>query len=165
MNYNKNLNYDLINNDLINYDLIGIGEQTHGELTSWHHRYIIIKKLIENKQKVYILCEQIDGLINELNKKNVTFHKDNSGFYPYILPKSNLSKEHLEITKKFNKLLPHVFFYGIDIQVIEHDFFYNKLNNKLDNKLIKVVNKYKNLFLKYSFEFNICKTSLLFNIK
>lgn len=30
-----------------NYYLIGIGENTHGELTSWNIRYKIIKKLLK----------------------------------------------------------------------------------------------------------------------
>ena len=41
MNFNFNLDYDLI----------GIGEQTHGDITSWNIRYNIVKKLIKNKKK------------------------------------------------------------------------------------------------------------------
>jgi len=129
----------------LDYDLIGIGEETHGELTSWNIRYNIIKKLIKSKKKVYILCEQFDGYVKDLNQKNVNFFFENSRFYPYMIAGSQFTKEHLEITKKFNKLLPHVHFFGIDIQAVKYDHMYNLT----DPILKRILHKYKKLYLKY----------------
>ena len=126
----------------LNYDVIGIGELTHGELTSWKIRYDIVKRLIKKNKKVYILCEQLDFFINDLNNKNVKFLFDKSGFYPNMISKANFSKEHLKITKKFNKLLPNVHFYGIDIQIVEHKYLYENLSGILKN----IIKKYEKLF-------------------
>ena len=57
------------------YDLIGIGELTHGELTSWKYRYKIVKYLTKYFNKVIIFCETLDPYISNLTpteKKNET---------------------------------------------------------------------------------------------
>lgn len=41
------------------YDLIGVGELTHGELTSWKYRYKIVKYLIKHFNQVIIFCETL----------------------------------------------------------------------------------------------------------
>jgi hypothetical protein len=56
---------------------------------------------------------------------------------------SNKSIEHLDITKKFNKLVPKVKFYGIDIQIAQHPELYEMLNLKLK----KIIDKYKDEYL------------------
>ena len=135
MDFNKN-----------NYDLIGIGENTHGELTSWNIRYKIVKHLLKKYKKVYILTETFDSYIKELNTKNITYKMYNDGFYPNMIYNSNKTKEHLQITKKFNNLIPDVYFMGIDIQVVEYDSLYKNISPLV----YKIISKYKKHFLQYS---------------
>lgn len=68
-----------------NYDLIGIEEEAHGEIISQKYKYKIIKYLSNFFDKIYILSEQLDYYINELNNKNVKFNFYNDGFYPNII--------------------------------------------------------------------------------
>jgi hypothetical protein len=126
-----------------NYDLIGIGEEAHGEIISWKFRYKIIKYLTRYYDKIYIFSEQLDFYINKLNNKNVKFIFDDYGFYPYIITKANMTKEHLYYTKKFNKLLPKIKFYGIDIQIVEFNDLYKNISNELHN----IIEKYKDEYL------------------
>lgn len=125
------------------YDLIGIGELTRGELTSWKYRLKIVKYLTKYYDNVIIFCENLDPYISNLNNKNNKFIFSN-GFYPFIIPQSNKSIQHLEITKKFNKLVPKVKFYGIDIQVVRYKDLYNMLNIKIK----RIIDKYKDKYLK-----------------
>ena len=130
------------------YDLIGIGELTHGELTSWKYRYKIVKYLTKYFNKVIIFCETLNPYIHNLNKKNTIFNFYNcenkyNEFYPSIMFNANKTTQHLQITKKFNKLVPKVKFYGIDIQIVK----YNDMYNKLDSKLKKIIDKYKKIYL------------------
>jgi hypothetical protein len=125
------------------YDLIGIGEETHGEIISWKFRYKIIKYLTTYYDKVYIFSEQLDFYIKELNNKNIKFIFSDSGFYPYIIYNANMTKEHLYYTKKINKLLPKIKFYGIDIQIVK----YNELYKNISNELYNIIEKYKNEYL------------------
>ena len=76
----------------LDYDLIGIGELTHGELTSWKILYNIVKRLINKNKKVYILCEQADFFINDLNSKNVNFIYEDNGFIQIWLQNKILVK-------------------------------------------------------------------------
>ena len=131
---------------LKNYDLIGIGEQAHGELISWKIRYKIIKYLTKYYDKVYIFCEQLDYFVNGLNNKNVKFIFNEDGFYPHIMARSNLTNEHLYYTKKINKLLPKIKFYGIDIQVVKYNDLYNKKD--MSSELYNIIEKYKDEYLK-----------------
>lgn len=128
---------------LLDYDLIGIGEQAHGELTSWKFRYKIVKYLTTKYDKVYIFCESLDYWCNKLNDKNVKFIFDEYGFYPYIIHNANKSKEHLKYTKKFIKLLPKIKFYGVDIQVVKWPGFCKES----DKDLMTIMNKYKDDYL------------------
>lgn len=128
---------------LKNYDLIGIGEHAHGELISWKIRYKILKYLTKNYDKVYIFCEQLDFYVNGLNNKNVKLMFDESGFYPYIIPRANLTNEHLYYTKKMNKLLPKIKFYGIDIQVVKYNYMYKNISSEVYN----IIEKYKEEYL------------------
>ena len=50
---------------------------------------------------------------------------------------ANKTTQHLQITKKFNKLVPKVKFYGIDIQIVK----YLEMYNILDPKLKKIIDK------------------------
>ena len=130
------------------YDLIGIGELTHGELTSWKYRYKIVKFLSKYFHKVIIFCETLDPYINDLNTKNTIFNFYNYlnscyEFYPSIMYNANKTTQHLQITKKFNKLVPKVKFYGIDIQIVKYPDMYNILNLKLK----KIIDKYKKIYL------------------
>lgn len=131
-----------------NYNLIGIGENTHGELTSWKYRYKIAKYLTKYFDKVIIFCEQLEPYIANLNNKNTKFNFYNENnypteFYPSMMFQANKTIQHLKITKKFNKLVPKVKFYGIDIQIVKFDKLYNSLNIKLKN----IIDKYKNIYL------------------
>jgi hypothetical protein len=126
-----------------NYDLIGIGEEIHGEMISWKIRYKIIKYLTKYYDKVYIFCEIPDIYVNGLNNKNVKFIFNEDGFFPNIMSRANLTKEHLYYTKKFNKLLPKVKFYGIDVQIVEFNYLYKKLSSELYN----IIEKYKDEYL------------------
>ncbi len=133
------------------YDLIGIGELTHGELTSWKYRYKIVKFLIKSFDKVIIFCETLDPYIHNLNIKKTIFNfynyqnseNSNCEFYPSMAVNANKTKQHLQITKKFNKLVPNVKFYGIDIQIVKYIDMYNIL----DPKLKKIIDKYKKIYL------------------
>lgn len=131
------------NKKLLNYDLISIGEQVHGELTSWKFRYNIIKYLTTKCDKVYILCEQLDFFVNGLNNKNVNFIFDDYGFFPCIIYNANKSKEHLYYIKKLIKLLPKIKFYGIDIQIVKFPELYENIDKDLKN----IIEKYKKDYL------------------
>lgn len=147
------------------YDLIGIGELTHGELTSWKYRYKIVKYLTKYFNKVIIFCETLNPYIHNLNKKNTIFNFYNcenkyNEFYPSIMFNANKTTQHLQITKKFNKLVPKVKFYGIDIQIVK----YNDMYNKLDSKLKKIIDKYKKIYLEDSISGitrNKCNSSII----
>jgi len=130
------------------YDLIGVGELTHGELTSWKYRYKIVKYLIKHFNQVIIFCETLDPYISNLNNKNTEFNFYNyqniyNEFYPSMMYNANKTIQHLQITKKFNKLVPKVKFYGIDIQIVK----YLDMYNILDSKLKKIIDKYKKIYL------------------
>jgi len=139
-----------------NYDLIGIGELTHGELTSWKYRYKIVKYLTKYYDNVIIFCETLDPYISDLNIKDTKFTIYNgnknlnepSEFYPSMMHQSNKSVQHLKITKKFNKLGAKVKFYGIDIQIAKYPELYEMLNTKHNTKLKKLIDKYKDQYLK-----------------
>jgi hypothetical protein len=147
------------------YDLIGVGELTHGELTSWKYRYKIVKYLIKHFNQVIIFCETLDPYISNLNNKNTEFNFYNcenkyNEFYPSIMFNANKTAQHLEITKKFNKLVPKVKFYGIDIQIVK----YNDMYNILDPKLKKIIDKYKKIYLDDSISGitrNKCNSSII----
>lgn len=147
------------------YDLIGVGELTHGELTSWKYRYKIVKYLIKHFNKVIIFCETLDPYISNLNNKNTEFNFYNyknkyNEFYPSIMFNANKTAQHLQITKKFNKLVPKVKFYGIDIQIVK----YNDMYNILDPKLKKIIDKYKKIYLDDSISGitrNKCNSSII----
>ena len=147
------------------YDLIGVGELTHGELTSWKYRYKIVKYLIKHFNKVIIFCETLNPYIHNLNNKNTKFNFYNceniyNEFYPSMMYNANKTIQHLQITKKFNKLVPKVKFYGIDIQIVK----YNDMYNKLDSKLKKIIDKYKKIYLEDSISGitrNKCNSSII----
>lgn len=136
----KYMNLDSINLD---YDLIGIGENFHGDFVSWDIRYKIVKRLIKENKKVFIFSETLDGYIKWLNKKINKFYFDYNRFYPNLLKGSDYTKQHLNITKKFNKLIPNVYFIGIDIQSVNYEDMYNLVNPILK----KIMNKYKKKYL------------------
>ena len=147
------------------YDLIGVGELTHGELTSWKYRYQIVKYLTKYFNKVIIFCETLDPYISNLNNKNTKFNFYNNQnmyneFYPSMMFNANKTVQHLQITKKFNKLVPKVKFYGIDIQIVE----YLDMYNILDPKLKKIIDKYKKIYLDDSIRGitrNKCNSSII----
>jgi hypothetical protein len=150
------------------YDLIGVGELTHGELTSWKYRYKIVKYLTKYFNKVIIFCETLDPYISNLNNKNNEFNFYNypdsknsySEFYPFMMFNANKTTQHLQITKKFNKLVPKVKFYGIDIQIVK----YLDMYNILDPKLKKIIDKYKKIYLDDSISGiarNKCNSSII----
>ena len=139
---------DQLLNESKKYNLIGIGENTHGELTSWKYRYKIVKYLTKYFDNVIIFCETLDPYISELNNKNTKFdfyNENNSPieFYPSMMFQSNKTIQHLKITKKFNKLVPKVKFFGIDIQIVKFHDMYNHLNIKIK----KVIDNYKKIYL------------------
>jgi hypothetical protein len=139
---------DQLLNESKKYDLIGIGENSHGELTSWKYRYQIVKYLTKYFDNVIIFCETFDPYISDLNNKNTKFDFYNENnfpieFYPSMMFQANKTSQHLKITKKFNKLVPKVEFYGIDIQIVKfHDMYIN-----LNINIKKVIDKYKKIYL------------------
>ena len=147
------------------YDLIGVGELTHGELTSWKYRYKIVKYLTKYFNKVIIFCETLNPYLHNLNKKNTKFNFYNyqnmyNEFYPSMMFNANKTTQHLQITKKFNKLVPKVKFYGIDIQIVK----YLDMYNMLDSKLKKIIDKYKKIYLDDSISGitrNKCNSSII----
>jgi hypothetical protein len=56
-----------------------------------------------------------------------------------------MTNEHLYYTKKLNKLLPKIKFYGIDIQIVKFSNLYNKKN--IRSELYDIIEKYKNDYL------------------
>jgi hypothetical protein len=73
---------------------------------------------------------------------------------------ANKTAQHLQITKKFNKLVPKVKFYGIDIQIVK----YLDMYNILDSKLKKIIDKYKKIYLDDSISGitrNKCNSSII----
>jgi hypothetical protein len=65
----------------------------------------------------------LDPYINELNNKNTKFNLYNENnspieFYPSMIFQVNKTIQYLKITKKFNKLVSKLEFYGIDIQIL-----------------------------------------------
>ena len=73
---------------------------------------------------------------------------------------ANKTTQHLQITKKFNKLVPKVKFYGIDIQIVK----YLDIYNILDPKLKKIIDKYKKIYLDDSISGitrNKCNSSII----
>lgn len=139
---------DQLLNESKKYNLIGIGENTHGELTSWKYRYQIVKYLTKYFDNVIIFCETLDPYISDLNNKDTKFdfyNENNSPieFYPSMMFQANKTSQHLKITKKFNKLVPKVEFYGIDIQIVKFHEIYIHLNIKIK----KVIDKYKKIYL------------------
>ena len=150
-NYNKT-NFKNLYKIIDKNNLIGIGEEAHGELTSWKYRYNIIKHYTDYikknniNKKIIIFVENIDIYTNELNHKNCKFNFYNNFFYPNLIAGSERTKEHLKITKKFNKLIPYVKFIGIDIQIVE--YFNLKKKDNINPLLFDLLQRYKKDYLK-----------------
>lgn len=137
----------------MNYNLIGIGEEAHGDIISWYYRYKILNHFIKNNysnKKIYVFLESIDNFIYKYfnNNNPIQFEFfDNNSFFPYLIPGSNFTKEHLEFTKKFHKLYnKNVIFIGIDIQIVKY-FDLKKIKNNINPLLYPLLLKYKNKFL------------------
>ena len=59
-----------------------------------------------------------------------------------------MTKEHLYYTKKINKLLPKIKFYGIDIQIVK----FNELYKNISIELYNIIEKYKDEYLNKDLE-------------
>lgn len=124
--------------------LIGIGEHAHGDLVSWRWRHAIVEKLLSAGFRVVILCEQFDMYLTNTSPTSPKrmqdidgdvelFRRYGNSFYPHMIPRSESTPEHFEITRAFS-LLPCEF-YGIDVKQLDFDVIIGRACKKVRSSL------------------------------
>ena len=105
-------------------DVIGVGEDAHGDTVSWPWRMAIVGRLLDEGFNLDILCENMDVYV-DTRRHGITpnYLRGGKRFYPNMLPRSDTTRWHLDMTRAFMALpRSRVRFFGTDVQQLSFDF-------------------------------------------